>query len=211
VTDEISPAPRAKGRPSLQQASEIDQAIRDAAVAVLLEHGEAATLNAVAHAAGLSRKTVYARYPGKQELFVKVIRDMMVGAQGVEIASTGSAVDQLHHYIRTALEVVSQPEARAIQRLLAVNPALIAALKDEMLGATIRLFYVPLHALLHEADRRGELIVGDAETTARVLIKVIFAEALRPDDGGGAALSPAQRADYAQTLTTLFSRGLLPR
>lgn len=211
MTEQINPAPRAKGRPSLQQASEIDQAIRDAAVAVLLEHGEAATLNAVAHAAGLSRKTVYARYPGKQELFIAAIRDMMAGARGVTIATTGSAEDRLHDYIRTALDVISQPQSRAFQRLLAVNPALIAVLKDEMLAATIRLFFVPLHGLLVEADRCGELMVRDADATARVLIKVIFAEGMRPDDHPGATMTAAERADYARSLTTLFSRGLLPR
>ena len=52
---------RRKGRPKLEEAAQIERAIRDAAFKVLLEQGEAATLNAVAQAAGISRKSLYAR------------------------------------------------------------------------------------------------------------------------------------------------------
>ncbi|MDE2597385.1 MAG: TetR/AcrR family transcriptional regulator [Sphingomonadales bacterium] len=202
---------RAKGRPSLEQASAIDQAIREAAIRVLLDHGEAATLNAVAHVAGLSRKSVYARYPGKEALFIEVIRDMLAGASGVDYDHGGTAEERLCNYLQSALALIATPHARSIQRLLMLNPGYLTALKVEMRAAVRRHFYVPLLDLLVQADASGELVVGDVEATTQVLLKLVFAESLGGDEDGDRVVGPVKRADYARFVTRLVTRGILPR
>lgn len=201
---------RGKGRPKLTETAEIDRAIRAAGLQVLLEHGEAATMNAVAQAAGLSRKSVYARYANKTELFLAVIRELLGDVSGLDYDTSGSAEERLEHYALAALGVISQPQALAIQRLLTMDPAYIAALRAEMLGATMRIFFDPLRALLGEAKASGELAVEDVEATARAVIRLIFAEsaAMGPDP---VPASPAQQAAYAAFVTRLVARGLLPR
>jgi AcrR family transcriptional regulator len=201
---------RGKGRPRLTETAEIDRAIRDAALQVLLEHGEAATMHAVAQAAGLSRKSLYARHPNKVELFLEVIRELLQGGGSLDYDKSGSAEDRLLHYIQAALGVISRPDSQALQRLLTMDPVYITALRPEMLDSTRRLFFEPLIALLNEAKQHGELAVDDAEATARVVIRLIFTESMM--SGKDAEwLAHAARESYAVFLTRLITRGILPR
>lgn len=201
---------RGKGRPKRTEAAKIDQALHDAAVQVLLEHGEAATMNAVAVAAGLSRKTVYARYPNRTELFLDVIRGLLKEAKGLEYDPGGTAEERLQHYINGALEVIAQPHSLAVQRLLTIDPTYIGALKAEMIAGTRKIFFDPLYSLLQEADESGEFVIADVEQTARALIRLIFAESAAL---GINADSPTavDHSGYAAFLVKLFTQGLLPR
>jgi AcrR family transcriptional regulator len=202
---------RGKGRPKRTETAEIDRAIRDAALTVLLEHGEAATMQAVAVAAGLSRKSLYARYPNKCELFLEVIRELLDAVTALEYESGGSAEDRLLHYVQAVLAVIARPDSQALQRLLRIDPIYISTLRAEMIDASQRLFFDPLVALLDEAGTRGELVVEDVATTARVLIRLIFADALGAAPEAGVLLTPAQQARHAAFLTRLITRGLSPR
>jgi AcrR family transcriptional regulator len=202
---------RTKGRPRLEQSAEIDRAIRDAAMAVLLEHGEAATLGAVAQAAGLSRKTVYARYANKAELFIEVIRDLLSLAQGVDFDQTGRAEQRLHSFVRTAIEVMAKPQSRSIQRLLAVDPLYIATLKAEMQHAMHKQFFEPFHSLLAEAKRDDELAIDDVDATTRALLPMIFSVYMAPEGAGEPLANGADRDRYAGFITGLITRGLAPR
>lgn len=202
---------RGKGRPKLTETAEIDRAIRDAALRVLLEQGEGATMNAVAVAAGLSRKSLYARYPNKTELFLQVIGELLQGAGGIEYDASGSAEDKLLHYIEAALDVISRPQSQAIQHLLTMDPTYIAALKSEMLGAVRKLFLEPLLALLEEAKQSGEMIIEDVGATARVVIRLIFTERMAAEQHAESLLTPTRQENYPAFLTRLITRGLTPR
>lgn len=202
---------RQKGRPRLQETTEIDRAIREAAINVLLEHGEAATLNAVAQAAGMSRKTVYARYSNKSELFLDVIRGLLDMARGVEFNSEGSIEEQLFNYFYAALNLISAPPARAIQRLLTVDPIYISALKSEMISATKKHFHAPLRDLLCDAVRRQEVEISDIDATTRILIRLIFADSMSPDQSENLATDASERRNYARFVTQLVTRGMLLR
>lgn len=204
-------ATRSKGRPNLKEAAAINRAIRDAAIKALLQHGEAATLNAVALGAGLSRKSVYARYSSKSEMFLDVLRGLLESAEDVEFDTAGPVEERLFNYIRAALNRIATPESRAIQRLLTADPAYIAALRPDMLKATHRHFFVPLRGLLEEAQSKGELVTTDIDSTTSVLIKLIFAEGMTPETNERNWLSSHTPEDYARFVTNLMTRGLLPR
>ncbi|MFT4027563.1 MAG: TetR/AcrR family transcriptional regulator [Novosphingobium sp.] len=201
---------RGKGRPKQAETAEIDLAIHRAALDVLLKQGAAATMNAVAEAAGLSRKSLYARYPNKTELFLDVIRGLLAGVSELAYDTRGTAEERLYNYVIAALEMISLPQSLAIQRLLTLDPAYIAALKTEMLGATHRIFFNPLDALLREAVASGELAIADITATTQAVIRLIFAESAAID-GRAASPDPALRIAYAAFLTQLMTRGILPR
>jgi AcrR family transcriptional regulator len=195
----------------LQEAADIDTAIRQAAIKALFESGQAATLNEVAHAAGLSRKSVYARYASKSALFQDAIRAMMNDWQGVEFDPLGDVETRLYNYIRSALQTVYRPESRTIQRLLSVDPGHIAALRPQMIAATNTYFVLPLCALLEQANQAGELVVDDVAETARALLKMIFADAMTPDSLERPTPDSNEQQRYAEFITRLITRGLLPR
>jgi TetR/AcrR family transcriptional repressor of mexJK operon len=201
---------RRKGRPKLTEAAKIDQALHDAALLVLLEQGEAATMNAVAVAAGLSRKTVYARYPNRTALFLDVIRELLKRASGLAYDASGSPEDQLQHYIASAFGVIAEPHSLAIQRLLTLDPTYIGALKAEMLDATRKIFFDPLLMLLQNAHDSGDFVTPNVEMTARALIRLIFAEGAALGASAGAP-AVVDHSAYSAFLARLFTQGLLPR
>ena len=63
-----------RGRPTSAQAEQLDLAVREAALAAFLEHGfSGASMDAIARAAGITRKSLYARYSDKRAVFTDVI------------------------------------------------------------------------------------------------------------------------------------------
>jgi AcrR family transcriptional regulator len=63
-----------RGRPTQVEAKKLQQKLRKAAVATFVKHGyDATTMEAIARAAGITRRTLYARYPDKRAVFVDVI------------------------------------------------------------------------------------------------------------------------------------------
>lgn len=201
---------RGKGRPKLTETAEIERAIREAALHVLLEHGGAATMNAVALAAGISRKSLYARYSNKEELFLDVIRALVKPAAPLAYLTEGGPEKRLVHFIERALAGISQPESLAIQQLLRMNPGYIAAVRPDMIEATQKIIGFPLVALLSELAEAGELAIDDTEATARAVISLILAEGLAAD-GKIEPMPPETRTRHAQFVTRLITRGLMPR
>ena len=65
---------RGPGRLSAEATAEMERRLLDAAEAVFIEQGYApATVDAIAKSAGATRKTIYARYANKEEIFAAVI------------------------------------------------------------------------------------------------------------------------------------------
>lgn len=206
------PVSRGKGRPSLTETARIDRAIRDAALKVLLEHGEAASLNAVAQAAGLSRKSLYARYPNRSALFLEVVRDLLRDAGPVRFEASGAIEQRFYNYVRAALELMMAPHTLTFQRLLMLDPLYAATLRPDMRRAIGIIFAQPVEELLAEAAAKGEVVVANLEGTVRIIVSVVFARGLaaRERACGGEDAEPAG-VDYAREVTDLILRGLLPR
>jgi len=67
-------SPRRGGRPTLEQASQLDRDVREHALQLFLEHGfEGTSMDAIAAAAGTTKVSVYARYSTKEALFSAVL------------------------------------------------------------------------------------------------------------------------------------------
>jgi AcrR family transcriptional regulator len=65
---------RRSGRPSAAEAERIDRDIRDAALALFLERGyDGTTMEAIAHAAGTTKASLYARFDSKEAVFSAVL------------------------------------------------------------------------------------------------------------------------------------------
>lgn len=158
TSSEASSEPRQKGRPSREEAAAIDRAIRDAALAELLARGEAATLNAVAQAAGLSRKTVYARYSNKTELFREVAGEVLANAGPIPFEVEGGLQRDLERYFVAVFRLLDEPHAKAFQHALTMNPNTMSDLQQELVQATRTIFLKPLLELLTSAQARGELV-----------------------------------------------------
>ena len=67
-------SPRRQGRPTLDEAARLDHDVREHALRLFLEQGyEGTSMEAIAEAAGSTKASLYARFPGKESLFQSVL------------------------------------------------------------------------------------------------------------------------------------------
>jgi AcrR family transcriptional regulator len=65
---------RRSGRPTLEQAAQLDQRVRECALRLFLEQGyEATSMDAIAREAGTTKMSLYARFASKEQLFLSVL------------------------------------------------------------------------------------------------------------------------------------------
>lgn len=207
MTSKTNGEQRTKGRPSLEEAAEIDRAIREAALRELFEKGEAASLNAVAQAAGLSRKTVYARYSSKSELFIAAVREMLAGVGSMTVETSGSLEERIVSYARTAAQLLDKPHARAFQRALSLNPDMIGELHQELIAASKTIFFEPIAAILLEAQQNGEIQPDiDCSRVAKLIMdSTIYAKQSLLPPGE----QPIECADDARLIAQVVCRGIV--
>jgi AcrR family transcriptional regulator len=73
-----SPSRRPRRRPTIDEAAALETAIREAAVDTFLSRGyDATTMDSVARAAGITRRTLYARYANKEAMFADVVHEAL--------------------------------------------------------------------------------------------------------------------------------------
>jgi TetR/AcrR family transcriptional repressor of mexJK operon len=112
------------GRPTGEQVSAINRSILELATALFVKHGyDGTSMDAVATAAGVSKGTLYSRYPDKEALFRKVVEER-VAAWGADTSRrgviTGETLEQrLKQYAKLAILWAASPEVHAFDRLLA--------------------------------------------------------------------------------------------
>lgn len=120
------PAPyagRPRGRPTAQRAEKIDRTILDVALQLFLERGfEGATIEGVAERAGVSKGTVYARFPGKEALFKKVIEHALQSwssqAGQFDHLMPGDTAGRLHFHADTLGRMFCSREVLRFTRLM---------------------------------------------------------------------------------------------
>jgi AcrR family transcriptional regulator len=125
------------------------QELLDAALALFVEKGFAATrAEEVAHAAGVSKGTLYLYYQSKEELFKAVVRQKLTGliAEGLETLAQfeGSSSDLLVHLMSTWWDRVGSTPAAGIHKIVLSEvrnfPELAAFYTTEVIEPADRLF-----------------------------------------------------------------------
>jgi TetR/AcrR family transcriptional regulator, mexJK operon transcriptional repressor len=118
-----------RGRPTAERAAAIDATIVAAALELFLECGyEAATMEAIAERARVSKGTLYARYPSKEPLFRAVLHERRDRWSDLNSAITDPPptqfVARLRARARTLQRMFEWPEYVQITRLInSVTPA----------------------------------------------------------------------------------------
>jgi AcrR family transcriptional regulator len=73
MPSETRPRSRQGGRPTREQAAQLDLDVREHALRLFLDQGyERTSMDAIAQAAGTTKATLYARYPSKEAVFIAV-------------------------------------------------------------------------------------------------------------------------------------------
>lgn len=114
--------PRRPGRPTTVESAELETRLIDAAQAVFTKDGYArATMDGVARAAGITRKTLYARYAGKEPLLDAMIQRLLQLALSPEEAPSSAPADpraELTALLLSIAQAATQPAAAGLNRLI---------------------------------------------------------------------------------------------
>ena len=212
VGETESRAPRRGGRPSREAAAQLGETILDIATEFFLRDGYGGTsIEAIAQAAGMSKRTFYHRYDGKPALFAAVVARIVEQIRpppNVPLLSGVTAAEILERLAGLMLQAALSPRALALNRLIIAEsgrfPELVAALGPGRARAEA----MGLIAQVLETKLPGRPPTGeDARFAAGQFIQMIISWPQRLAFGLGPPMAPAEQADWVRRTTRLFLKG----
>jgi AcrR family transcriptional regulator len=165
-----TPEPASGSRPLRRDAERNRQLILGAAKAVFAQRGLDASLEEVAHEAGLGVGTVYRRFPNRDALIDALFDDMVASIQRIieESVALPRAWDGLVHFMTAMLDI--QGRDKALRDLL-LSQQKSADECERQKDDTVRDMVQPfLYTLVHQAQEEGDLRPDVALTDVGVLL-----------------------------------------
>ncbi|KAB7744708.1 TetR family transcriptional regulator [Nostocoides sp. F2B08] len=189
------------------------RAILDAALEAFLAGGyDAANLDAISSAAGVSKVTIYQHFGSKEGLFVALIEEEIHRAEHesdeyLEARTDSPDVEEdLRSFAREFLETVMSPHLVAMRRLVVATAPRFPALAEAWFRNGPERGYETLADLFRRLDEQGRLRVPDARVAARaftwLLLGAPLNEAMFRVDWAGS--DPEQRAALADDAVEVF-------
>lgn len=207
-----------RGRPPADEVAVRATRLLDVATEVFLEQGfKGASMSEIAHRAGASKQTLYARYPSKAALFAALVErkaSHLFEAIG-PLGEGRSLRDTLVHCGSELLELVVSEDARGVHRLVVAEciefPELGEIFWERGPGRT----RVMLTNYLRAQQKLGNIQCGDPEQAVEVLLALIIsATSLRASLGleAKAVKTQAQRKAWVNfAVDTFLSAMQAPR
>src|SRR4051794_22701960 len=199
------------GRPSRLESAQLSDRILDVGTALFLNDGFGATsIEAVAKRAGISKRTFYHRFNGKEMLFEAVVRRLVerwTPSFDTAMLEAPSLAEGVRRTAEDMLKVALTPEALALHRMVIAQarrfPALAPVLHE--LGAAAGMERVARH--LESRIAKGEIRPIDARFAAEQFILMVVTGPRRRALGLGTPLTPAGLNEWIDQTVTLFLQG----
>ncbi|MET8654637.1 MULTISPECIES: TetR/AcrR family transcriptional regulator [Nocardia] len=203
-----------RGRPTRTEAEQLDERLRRAAVATFLSHGyDGTTMEAVARAAEVTKRTLYARYPDKHALFVSVIPWALSRLESAETDTEFDGEDlagALTAIGRAAIARAVDPDSSQLVRIALTESARFPEFgisRESMLWSAQQRAVM---AVLREHERRTGARLDDVELAAEQFIAMVALVPGRMADFG-ILRAPEEEERHLRHAVTLFLNGILPR
>jgi len=202
------------GRPTHAESAALDDRLRKAAVETFLEHGfDGTTMEEVARAAGITKRTLYARHADKHALFADVIpwalsrhgrEELEAGPEREDLAAGLSRIG------RSALQRAIDPEIVRLTRIARNESARFPefAVSARTLSWSPRLRAVIELLRRHEAT--GAVVIDDVELAAEQFLAMVSLMPARLAEFG-VFRSRREEERHLEHAVRLFLRGILPR
>jgi AcrR family transcriptional regulator len=179
-----------KGRGGRRPDPAVDEAIRRAAVELVLERGFELTFDQVAERASVGRTSVFRRYATKEALVLSAAEQITI--ERIEIPDSGSLHGDLAAAVHTVYGVFGETSTQILAR-----HALVATLREQggsaIMHAILDRRLALVTGLLERAVERGEIPdTGRSRLVADLLSGVIMARL--------ASDKPLPEAEEAETL-----------
>ncbi len=212
------PAPSGKvraGRPTREQAEARHGELLDTALDHFLDKGyEPATIEAIAAQVGMTKRTVYARYPDKAALFRaavhRAIERYTIPQDRIDATECGDLEQTLHNIARLRIDLVASPQGLKLQRIINTESYRFPEIFTEVyeIGAlpTIRF----LASLLRRESEAGTLAIADPAQAAVVFMSMVVSGPARIIVAG-VPLPPEEIDERIAFAVRLFLNGARPR
>jgi AcrR family transcriptional regulator len=180
VESDLPPARRV-GRPRRGTEQARTDALIAAATRVFLRDGfGAASIDKVAHEAGVSTRTIYERFKNKADLLISVISRLVERDMAMVFAT--AELDRME--VRQALTAIGRsitgracdPQAAALFRIVATEAQRFPALAEQMRIATKDRIVNAVAQYFRGQIARGRLTLADPERAAALFTHMIKAE-----------------------------------
>ncbi|MBV8967426.1 MAG: TetR/AcrR family transcriptional regulator [Mycobacteriaceae bacterium] len=203
-----------RGRPTEAESRALRQRLREAAVVTFLDNGyDGTTMEAIAQAASITKRTLYARYPDKRAAFLDAIpwaftraveNDTLCRVNGDDLRAALIAIGQ--GAVRRALD----PDIVRLHRVARTEAHRFPefAVGAESLGWATRQRQVM--ELLRRHAAVGTVEVDDIELAAEHFLAMVEAFPARLADFGIYRSRKAEQRHITHAVD-LFLRGVLPR
>jgi TetR/AcrR family transcriptional repressor of mexJK operon len=202
--------PRA-GRPTKEQAEARHGELLDSALDHFLDKGfEPATIEAIAASVGMTKRTVYARYPDKVSLFRAAVRRaierLAVSPERIRAADCGDLERTLIDLARLRADAVMTPEGLKLQRIINTESYRF----PDIFTTSYELGALPvvrfLAEVLERETRAGELAVAEPLLAANVFMSMVVGGPVRIIVSGN-VLSPKEIDRRIRFAVRLFLDG----
>lgn len=184
-TDQPRSLQRARaGRPTREQAETRHGELLEAALDHFLDKGyESATIEAIAGQVGMTKRTVYARYPEKPALFRaavhRAIERYAIPAERIAATDCGDLEQTLRNIARLRIDLVASPQGLKLQRIINTESYRFPGIFQDNyeIGAmpTIRF----LAALLERETRAGTLAIDEPDKAANLFMSMVVSGPVR--------------------------------
>lgn len=184
-----------RGRPGKNRITAINADILSIATTMFGQIGYAATsMEAIAARAGVTKRTLYLRYPSKPALFKNVIDAIVTQAMTPQPANFADLRACLDFHIENYYIVRNDPAMRVITNMADMSVLNLPELAGLAQQFTHELGTMRIAASIADTARKTGVDVGDAEFVANALLDLAGGYFTRVDllrgDGGYARLKP---------------------
>jgi AcrR family transcriptional regulator len=202
------------GRPTAAAAAELMDRLRTAAVETFLEHGyEGTTMETVAQAAGITKTTLYSRYPDKRALFIAVTTWALTRLECEEQDPEplpDDLADALAVIARAILARSVDPDIARLNRMAIAESSRFPEFAANSQAVTWTPRIQPIMELLRRHELSGTIIVHDIELAAEQFFAMVGAMPAWLA-AYGIYRTPEVEEAHLQHAVTLFLNGMLAR
>ena len=202
---------RKGGRPRAGQSELIGDEIIAVATGIFLSQGYGATsIEAIAQAAGISKRTFYARFKDKEALFAAVVHQLVSRLRPEHDATlfTGKSREAiLLNLAKVILDAALRPEALALHRIMVGEAIRFPELAKVMDAQGARLEAVRRIGDLLQHTSPNKMPRRDAEFAAEQFLDSVINVPQRRAIGLGAPMTQAEIDRWSRQAVMLFLQG----
>jgi len=208
-------SPPRRGRPTRDQARARHAELLDTALDLFLDKGfELTTMEGVAAAVGMTKRTIYARYPDKAALFLatveRAIERSIVPENELRRLDNGKLEETLAAIARMRVAFVMTPVGLKLQRIINTESYRFPEIFILSYDRTARPVIAFLAELLRRHEAKGGIAVERPEMAARIFMSMVVGGPVRIIVSGN-PLSREEIDDRIDFAVRLFLDGVRRR